>query len=175
MESCMVVSAIGRDRPGIVKALTKALGQHQANISESRMTVLGGEFAVIMLVSASEQAIAVLEKDLPAMEQELGLSIHLKRTLPRPLAAGVVPYEITVVSMDHPGIVHDVTEFFSSRGLNIESLETTNYAAPHTGTTMFSLSMVVGVPSDVKVSQLRGKFLEFCDQLNLDATLEIHG
>ncbi|MDH5300192.1 MAG: glycine cleavage system protein R [Gammaproteobacteria bacterium] len=174
MESCLVVTALGRDRPGIVKSLTKALTRHQANISESRMTVLGGEFAVMMLVAASDAAIASLEQERPALESELGLNIHMKRTLPRPLASGVVPYVVTVVAMDHPGIVHDVTDFFAAKGLNIESLETTNYAAAHTGTLMFSLSMVVAVPSAIKASQLRSQFVDFCDDLNLDATLELH-
>jgi glycine cleavage system transcriptional repressor len=175
MENCLVVSAVGKDRPGIVKALSKALAGHQANISESRMTVLGGEFAVIMLVSADEAAIALLEKDLPAMEAALELGITLKRTQSRSPASDVVPYEVTVVAMDHPGIVHDVTDFFSSRKLNIESLETTNYAAAHTGTPMFSMAMVVGVPGTERVSDLRSRFLDFCDDLNLDGSLDLHG
>ena len=174
MESCLVVSALGGNRPGIVKALSKALAAHQANISESRMSVLGGEFAVIMLVSASEEAIVALEKDLPAMEASLQLGISLKRTQPRAAAADIMPYEVSVVAMDHPGIVHDVTDFFAARALNIESLETTSYAAAHTGTPMFSLAMVVGIPATVKVSELRNAFMDFCDELNLDASLDLH-
>ena len=73
--------------------------------------------------------------------------------------------------MDHPGIVHDVANFFSTRKINIEDLYTGSYQAPHTGTPMFSLHMTVGVPGDVSIAALRGEFMDFCDALNLDAML----
>ena len=74
--------------------------------------------------------------------------------------------------MDHPGIVHPITEFFSRQKINIEELETETYAAPHTGTTMFALWMTVAVPDSVSIAQLRETFIDFCDELNLDASFE---
>ena len=74
--------------------------------------------------------------------------------------------------MDHPGIVHPITEFFSGKQINIEELETETYAAPHTGATMFSLQMTVAVPTGVAISHLRETFIDFCDELNLDASFE---
>ena len=79
---------------------------------------------------------------------------------------------VDVVSMDHPGIVHEIAEFFSGRRINIEDMSTWTYAAAHTGTPMFSLSMTISVPADQHVGRLRQEFTEFCDELNLDATLE---
>jgi len=74
--------------------------------------------------------------------------------------------------MDHPGIVHNISDFLSSRNLNIEEIETKTYPAAHTGTPMFSLEMIVSVPADSSVKQLRDEFIIFCDDLNLDASLE---
>ena len=83
----------------------------------------------------------------------------------------MTPYQVTVVAMDHPGIVRNVTQFFSGRDINIEELETETYAAAHTGTTMFSLAMTVSLPSNLTIGELREEFLDFCDELNLDAAL----
>ena len=47
----LVISALGKDHPGIVNTLTKTILNHGCNIVDSRMTVLGGEFAIIMLIS----------------------------------------------------------------------------------------------------------------------------
>ncbi|MCG8010360.1 MAG: hypothetical protein JAY64_01475, partial [Candidatus Thiodiazotropha weberae] len=40
----LVISALGKDQPGIVKNLSKKILDEGCNITDSRMTVLGGEF-----------------------------------------------------------------------------------------------------------------------------------
>ena len=71
MSSLIVISALGSDRPGIVEALSGAVLAREGNILDSRMTVLGGEFAVLMLVSGQEDALAQLEHDRASLEQAL--------------------------------------------------------------------------------------------------------
>jgi len=68
--------------------------------------------------------------------------------------------------------VHGIAEFFSTREINIEDLSTWTYAAAHTGTPMFSMNMTISVPASVNIGRLRDEFTRFCDELNLDATLE---
>jgi len=63
MEQLIVISALGSDRPGIVESLSRAVLEHNGNILDSRMTVLGGEFAVLMLVSGSDATLDQLETD----------------------------------------------------------------------------------------------------------------
>ena len=171
MSALIVISAIGSDRPGIVQALSGAVLGRQGNILDSRMTVLGGEFAVLMLVSGDDNAIARLEADRDALEQALGLQLTLKRTRARDTAGRTLPYRVEVVALDHPGIVHDIANFFSNRGINIDDLQTGTYQAPHTGTTMFNLHMTLSVPAEESVSRLRDAFMEFCESRNLDASL----
>ena len=57
MSKNLVISALGNDKPGIVNALSKAILDQGGNISESRMTVLGGEFAMMLLVSGTQECI----------------------------------------------------------------------------------------------------------------------
>ncbi len=73
--------------------------------------------------------------------------------------------------MDHPGIVHNLASFFSSRQINIVDLETDSYPAAHTGTPMFSMLMTIGVPAEMSIKKLRAEFLDTCDELNMDASL----
>ena len=56
--------------------------------------------------------------------------------------------------------------------INIESLETDTYPAPHTGAPMFAVHMTLGIPADAHIATLRGDFLDYCDDHNLDATFE---
>ncbi|MCK0153086.1 glycine cleavage system protein R [Alcanivorax sp. S6407] len=171
MEQLIVISALGSDRPGIVESLSRAVLERQGNILDSRMTVLGGEFAVLMLVSGGEGTLAQLEADQASLSQELDLLITLKRTQRPDQRPASLPYEVEVVAMDNPGIVHEIANFFSSRSINIDDLHTGTYAAPHTGTPMFSLHLVLSMSAEQSVAQLRDAFLDFCEARNLDATM----
>jgi len=172
MKKHLVVSALGKDRPGIVNQVSRVILDAGCNIEDSRMTVLGGEFALILLVSGVWNEVAKLEAQLRTLEKKLDLTLVLKSTEPRPTKHTMVPYVVDVVAMDHPGIVHDVAAFFSTREINIEDLNTWTYAAAHTGTPMFSMNMTISVPAEVNIGRLRDEFTRFCDEMNLDATLE---
>jgi len=172
MNKHLVISALGKDRPGIVNQLAQAILEAGCNIQDSRMTVLGGEFALMLLVSGPWNAVGKLESQTKALEKKLDLTLAAKITEPRATKQSMLPYMVDVISMDHPGIVHGVAEFFSTRDINIEDLNTWTYAAAHTGTPMFSLNMTISVPASVNIGQLRDEFNRFCDQLNVDATLE---
>ena len=168
----LVITASGEDQVGLVEKLSSRITEAGCNIEESRMAVLGGQFAVIMRVAGSWNALSKLEGQLESVGQQLGLTIIHERTRGKERGAAVIPYQIDVVALDHPGIVHSLARFFSERGINIEEVQTDTYPAPHTGTAMFSVNMTVGIPADARISKVRDDFLDYCDELNLDATFE---
>lgn len=168
----LVISALGKDRAGIIDELAKAVFELGLNISDSRMTVLGGEFAILLLVDGQWNQLAKLEDQVADLEQRLGLTIVTRRTEPRVSGVTLLPYAVEVVALDHPGIVHHLARFFSERGINIEDMTTSSYAAAHTGTPMFAVHMHVGIPSSLHIATLRDDFMSFCDEMNLDAVLE---
>ena len=172
MENYLVLTAVGKDRPGIVDRLSMTIMENNCNIVDSRMTVLGGEFAILLLISGKWNALAKLENALPTIKDELGLHIQSTRTEEGAKADNLLPYTVEVVAIDHPGIVYKIASFFSAREINIRELNTNSYAAAHTGTPMFAMTTIVDIPADVRISQLREDFLEFCDDLNMDAVLE---
>ncbi len=172
MLNYLVISALGEDRPGIVDRLSKAVLDGGCNIEDSRMTVLGGEFAVILLISGQWNNIAKVENSLERTGAELGLTVTAKRTDGRRPRHDLMPYAVDVVSLDHPGIVYNLAHFFSARDINIDDMTTSSYAAAHTGAPMFSVRLVVDIPSELQIAALRDEFLDFCDELNVDAVIE---
>lgn len=170
-DSNLVISSIGSDQPGIVNHLAKLCAESECNIVDSRMTVLGGEFAVIMMISGDSNSVTKLERTLPALSEQLGLTTTAKRTSKRQ-ASKAFSYTVNVVALDNPGIVHEIAQFFSSQKINIDDLATGTYSAPHTGTQMFNLNMLIQVPSDTHIASLRDEFMDFCDDRNLDAAIE---
>jgi len=172
MNTNLVITALGNDKHGIVNELSKAILDNGGNITESRMMVLSGEFAIMLLVTGNKEGIATLSSRLNDIGNSLGLTIIAKETDQQVSDQKRLPYHVSVVSMDHPGIVHNISDFLSSHNLNIEEIETKTYPAAHTGTPMFSLDMIISIPADSSVRSLRDEFLLFCDDLNLDASLE---
>ncbi len=171
-KNLLVISALGKDHPGIVNQLSGAIHNMGCNILDSRMMVLGGEFAVLMLVEGNWNTLAKLEDTLPQLQKRLDLVITSKRTEKRRPSSELLPYAVDVIALDHPGIVHSLAGFFSERQINIEELSTSSYAAPHTGTPMFAVHINVGIPANLHIASLRDEFMEFCDAMNLDAVLE---
>ncbi len=172
MNNQLVIAALGEDRPGLVDRLSGWVLESGCNIADSRMTVLGGEFAVLLLVNGNWNNLAKLEDQCDAMQTQLGMTLSIKRTEQKPAEGDFLPYGVDVVSLDHPGIVHNLASFFSQRSINIQDLSTSSYSAPHTGTQMFAVHMTLDVPADVHIATLREEFLDFCDRLNLDAVIE---
>lgn len=168
----LVISAIGSDRPGIVNEISQLIVQNNGNIDDSRMSVLGGEFAIILLISANTGDLDIIEKVLNEQASSLELNIITKRTSETSLVEKPIPYIVEVLAMDNPGIVHKIADFFSSRKINIQSMQTDRYPAPHTGTQMFAIEMIIAVPPSVIINDLREDFLDICEDMNLDASIE---
>ncbi len=172
MKQFIAISAIGDDRIGLVHDLSKVVADCGGSISESRMTALGSDFAMLLLVTGNWHSIARIETDLGKLAETSGITIQVRRTTERAAREDMVPYSVDVVCIDQAGIVAGLAGFFSARGIDIGELSTRGYSAAHTGAQMFSVYMVVNVPSRIHVGALREEFMDFCDQMNLDAILE---
>lgn len=170
MNELIVISAVGTDKAGVVRALTKRILDAGGNIIESRMAALGKEFAMLLLVAGNWHTLAKLEGELSKIGDELTVSV--RRTKARGPRTDEVPYMVDVVCLDEPGIVYNISGFFSSRNIEIAELNTRSYAAAHTGAPMFEVQMTANIPSKMSIAALRDDFMEFCDQHNLDALME---
>ena len=173
MNEFLVLTAVGGDRAGIVDELSRILLNVDLNIEDSRMSVLGGEFAMILLLSGSASAVQSFQQQQNQLEDALQLKLLLKPTKARKAIQNKIAYNISVVGMDNPGIVHRITRFLSENDISIENLETDSYPAPHTGTPMFSVEMTVDIPNELATSKLKNEFIELCEEQNLDADFSL--
>jgi glycine cleavage system transcriptional repressor len=168
----VVVTAVGPDRPGLVNGLSSLLGEAGGSIEDSRMAILGGEFAVIMLISGSGGAIERICGIGPQVESELGLRCILKETSPAHPPSDYLPYRIDVSGADRPGIVEAVTAILAGHGINVASLESRLTYAPFSATPLFVLEAELQVPSKIVLAELRSQIAATCEEENLDFRLE---
>ena len=159
---------------GFIHKVTQMVADCSGNIVESHMTAMGSEFAMLVLVSGNWHSIAKLEGELPKLGEKLKITVEIHRTENRSTSDDLLPYAIDVICLDQPGIVANLSSFFSTREIEISEFNTTSYAAAHTGTPMFSVQMVINIPATTQIAELREEFMEFCDELNVDAIMEPH-
>jgi glycine cleavage system transcriptional repressor len=118
------LTAIGRDRPGIVARIAKVVLDHELNIEDSQMRILGGRFAMMLLLrgSASEEA---LYKELLATARELGLDYIYVHPISE--ADVVTPKSTHLASLygaDRRGQVAAVAARLAALEVNITGLST---------------------------------------------------
>lgn len=121
----LAVTAVGRDRPGIVAGITGALLDFGGNVDDSQMSILHGQFAVMLIVSIPEDADL---KAISARLDEVGVKLGLGGVTITPVSEldrGAGPtHVLTVYGPDRPGIVHDVAELLAEHDVNITDLRT---------------------------------------------------
>jgi len=123
----LALSAIGRDRPGIVAEVTRALLGHSLNITDSQMAVLGGRFTMMLIVTAPEGTdLDLVREELARTSDRLALdAVSLSPLADAADASAATPSHIvTVYGVDHPGIVHAVSARLAAREVNVTDLET---------------------------------------------------
>jgi glycine cleavage system transcriptional repressor len=167
----LVLTAVGPDRPGLVSEIASAIHGAGANLEDSRMAILGGEFALLLLLSGPEAAASQVEKAAGPLGERLGLRVLSKRTGRSP-RKDYLPYRISVTGFDRPGIVLRISEILARRGVNVASLESRLAYAPLSGTPMFVLEAELQIPSEVVLAELRRELSTQCDEENLDLSLE---
>ena len=166
-----VLTAVGPDRIGLVEKISEFIVQHRCNIEDSKMAVLYGEFALILLISGSPPDLLSTERASHELAKLTGLSIGLKRPTTKKSAEPFLPYKLTASCMDHPGVVHRLSSILSNLAINIESMETKTYAAPVSGTPIFRLEAFISIPAKLNINALRTHFAEIEREENIDIYL----
>ncbi|RMH47374.1 MAG: glycine cleavage system protein R [Gammaproteobacteria bacterium] len=171
----LVVCALGEKQPGIVYELSKLASQTGCNIVESRMTTMGREFSLMMLLQGEWNALAKMEHQVPVVATRLGLTTMIKRTTEAAPQADAIPYRLQITAKDNPGIIGDIAEFLAEHQIPIIELNSDSFTPPHSGTAMVRLTLVIHVPGHARIADLREEFTNFCDDRNLDAIMEPYG
>lgn len=134
----LVITAVGPDRPGLIFDLSTQITSHGANIEDTRMSKLGGMFAVLMLVTGTESALSELLSERLQLERSLGINCFLA-----PTHASASPvselWRFSTTGIDRPGIVAIVSELLAKNGVNVTSFLSRIENAPLSGTPLFVL------------------------------------
>jgi glycine cleavage system regulatory protein len=153
MTVTLVVTAVGKDQPGLVSTLSEIAHANGGNWEASRMAQMAGRFAGIFEISVEEDKAKALESALGQVE---GLRTVVERSDDEPGAGedrrGVA---LELIGADHPGILNGIMNALASRSVNVEELSTEISSAPMTGDPLFTLTAELSAPRDLDLEKLR--------------------
>jgi glycine cleavage system transcriptional repressor len=168
----LVVSAVGRDRPGIAAAVTGVLVEHGANLADAQMGILSGHFAMTLILDVPAALSAeALRADLDRAAADLGLDAIFVHDVAEPDATSVSPSLIvTLYGADHPGIVHAVTSELAGRGVNVTDLNT-HRIAEEGGAPLYVMMLEVAPPPGTAAAEVEAALQRVAGEQGLELSV----
>jgi glycine cleavage system transcriptional repressor len=161
----LAVTVIGHDRPGIIAEATGILAQLGGNLEDSRMSILRGHFAMVLLVSCDVTADAV-DDALQPMTSDGGLVVSVREV---PVEADAAPtgsaHLLRVHGADRAGIVSAVAGVVAGAEGNITDLST------RLSGDLYVLLAEVDLPSGADVGALTRDLEAVAEALGVEVAL----
>ena len=159
-------TVIGRDRPGIVAAVTSTLYELGCNLEDASSTILRGHFAMMLIVRCPEGVtVSDLDAGLGAAARDLGLAITVAPVQDEAGVAADPTHMVSVYGADQPGIVARVAVRLSEMGANITDLSSRvlgDEASP-----VYALMLEVALPPGADA----GRIEQLHSELDVEVTV----
>lgn len=166
------VTIIGRDRPGIVSESSKILYELGCNVADSSSTILGGQFAMILIVSHPELESSEALQQAFAQMETAGLSVFVRTLKPGGEKRPDLPGELCMISVygsDKPGIVYQVTRLLGQNNINIVDLSTKLVGTQERPVYVMICEAIL--PAELEVDDVRNMLDNLREELQVDITV----
>lgn len=174
MKKTYLLTAYGKDRPGMVAGIASALLALKGNLEDASMTRLGGEFTMMLVVSLpSSVSPAAIQKALTPWSRKLGITFQAKpisSALARRRGVSEAQYLISVYGTDRPGIVAQVTGAIAERKISITDLQTR--VLHHGKKPVYILLLELQAPPKADLDGLRSALDQMRQDLGVEITLQ---
>ena len=173
MTTTLVLSVIGDDRAGLVKALADVIETGGGNWERSHLSELAGKFAGIVVVSVPSDRADALRTALEPLQGLLDVTVH-DGSAPTDPVEGGQDVRVELLGNDRPGIVGAVSGGLAQHGLSVAELVSTTSDAPMAGGRLFEAIAVATVPAGTDLDALQADLERLATEIMVDLTLSPH-
>ena len=174
MDNRFIMTAFGKDRPGIVADVTRILFDNDCNLEDTAMTMLADEFTLVLLFASKHPDIEQrLAEQCQKLAAEKGI-IASVRPLQQRVEAAPGDFDtctLHVEGVDHSGIVYRISRHLADHALNILDLKSTMKQEPGSGTVFYLMDIRVQVPRGLALEELEQGLSSVADELNVDISV----
>jgi len=172
----LAITALGSNQINFIVEILPAIRDCNCSILEIRSSRLGKSAAAYLLVQGNWNQVAKLESTLDSIQKRLDIKLNVLRPeqkdKEKDKEKDCLPYSLETISLDRDNVVESITSFLFEREIAIEEISGSSYQAAYIQSAVFSTKFIILIPSQLPLLNLREEFLDFCDQLNIDAILE---
>lgn len=172
----IALTFIGKDRPGIIARVSRALSESGCNIEDTTMTILEGEFTMILIASVpGSRAEGRLKRAFEQCKRQWGLH-HFWKTLPEGLVRGEKhppgsqTYVLSVMGKDRTGIVYETSRILAQSGLNITDLNSKILGEGKKS--VFAMVLEVDAPKGFNFKRLEPAWKRLRARLKVDVNIK---
>ncbi len=170
------VFVLGTDGPGIVADVSKALFELGANINDSSHTIIGNQFAMLLLISIAPNYTAEkIQNVFQHITSQRGLTIHVQQLNHDDVyRRSTDPGQLCVIHLygaDKPGIVYQVTNLLASNKVNITDLSTRRFG--NELKPIYIMYLEAEVPLNVDTRKLGSDLNNLASSLNVEIKYEL--
>lgn len=170
MSKKLVITIIGKDRPGMVDTVSETVLAHEGNWRDSRMTRLGGRFAGVALIEVPKPKLEALEAALTALEKD-GIWVYSQETSRLDVEGDFRELTLELFGQDRPGIVQQISSTLADRKISIDDMSTSLEDAPMAGGGLFRMEAHLLAPVDADLDELRQALESLADDLMVEVGL----
>ena len=168
------LSVVGKDRPGIVAAVSRVLYELGCNIEDSTCTILSGQFAMILVIAhAKFSSAAEIDPFFDPVRKSMDLTVSLHalkdEEVSREKGFEGRPHIISVYGADRPGIVYSVARELARLHVNVTDLNTQVVGAKDRPVYMMVLE--VDIPESVDMKDLEREFDKIRKELSISISV----
>jgi glycine cleavage system transcriptional repressor len=167
MKKMLSLSAIGKDKTGIVSSISEILFKLGCNIEDSTMTLLSGQFAVILLLDCPKNSdISKIKRSLNSSMKKLGLSYSVTEVdKPKTNKKNFGDYVIAVYGSDRVGIVYNVSKYLADKKINITDVQTKVSGKKDK---VYIMLLEVNIPKALKIEIVKQNLKQLAKELNVE-------
>jgi glycine cleavage system transcriptional repressor len=125
-----------------------------------------------MLVGGNWNHLAKLESSLSTLDQNYNIGLHMHRIDGQLEYRDTIPYIIETFALNNRNILTNLVSFLQTHDITILEISSSHYPAHHVDSALFSSKLLIAIPKEQALISFREEFLDYCDQLNIDAILE---
>ena len=169
--SSLVVTLIGPDRPGVVRALSDKATEHGANWTDSLMANFAGQFAGIVHLQVAADKSLALQRAIRSLDSaDLQLLVTVADGVQSsPLARRI---HLELIGHDRPGIIHSISTRLATQGVSLDKMKTSIASGAMSGEQMFHLDAQLTAPLELDTDTLRDGLESLANELMVDITFD---
>ena len=174
MQNRYIMTAFGKDRPGIVADVTQILYENGCNLEDTTMSMLSDEFTINLLFSCNNDNIeTILLDECRNMEAQKNISAFIRPLKePRQTNQGDLPLcTLHVEGMEQAGIVFKISQYLSDNKINIVDLKSTVKVTPESGTALYLMDIQIQASETVSLGIIEGGLDMVAEELNVEITV----